>query len=49
MQWPSIELYDGKLEAADAVKHHLLCDLPHISKTDLTRLPLLMIDTAGTV
>jgi superfamily I DNA and/or RNA helicase len=36
MKWASDELYESKLTAPDEVAQHLLCDLPHVSKTDDT-------------
>lgn len=47
MKWSSEELYDGKLLADMSVAQHLLCHLPEVNDTELTSLPLLMIDTAG--
>ncbi|XP_048581003.1 DNA-binding protein SMUBP-2 isoform X2 [Nematostella vectensis] len=47
MKWSSDQLYNGRLDAHVSVATHLLCDLPNIRNTDETRLPLLMIDTAG--
>jgi DNA polymerase alpha-associated DNA helicase A len=48
MRFPSDELYEGKLIAADAVKARLLKDLPYeVEETDDTTEPLIFIDTQG--
>lgn len=48
MQFPSNELYEGKLIAADSVKTRLLKDLPYgVEETDDTKEPLVFIDTQG--
>lgn len=48
MQFPSSELYEGKLIAADFVKDRLLKDLPYgVEETDDTKEPLVFIDTQG--
>ncbi|KAJ4305735.1 hypothetical protein N0V90_001266 [Kalmusia sp. IMI 367209] len=48
MQFPSSELYDSKLIAADSVKHRLLKDLPYsVDDTDDTREPIVFWDTQG--
>ena len=48
MRFPSDELYEGKLIAADAVRARLLQDLPHeVEDTDDTTEPLVFIDTQG--
>ena len=47
MKWSSQQLYDGKLLADVSVAQHLLRHLPEVNDTELTSLPLLMIDTAG--
>ena len=48
MRFPSIELYDAKLIAADAVKARLLKDLPYeVQDTEDTREPLVLWDTQG--
>ena len=48
MRFPSDELYDSKLIAADAVKARLLKDLPYsVQDTDETREPLVFYDTQG--
>jgi DNA polymerase alpha-associated DNA helicase A len=48
MRFPSDELYEGKLIAAEAVKARLLKDLPYeVADTDDTTEPLVFIDTQG--
>jgi DNA polymerase alpha-associated DNA helicase A len=48
MAFPSAELYESKLIAADAVKTRLLTDLPYkVDDTDDTREPLVFWDTQG--
>ncbi|KAK4035084.1 P-loop containing nucleoside triphosphate hydrolase protein, partial [Parachaetomium inaequale] len=48
MRFPSDELYEGKLVAAEAVKARLLKDLPYeVEDTDDTSEPLIFIDTQG--
>lgn len=48
MRFPSDELYEGKLVAADAVRARLLKDLPYeVQDTDDTTEPLIFIDTQG--
>ncbi|KAK4152435.1 DNA-binding protein smubp-2 [Chaetomidium leptoderma] len=48
MRFPSDELYEGKLIAADAVKARLLKDLPYeVETADDTTEPLVFIDTQG--
>lgn len=48
MAFPSAELYEGKLAAADAVKSRLLKDLPYeVADTEDTREPLVFWDTQG--
>ncbi|KAL1592740.1 hypothetical protein SLS60_011156 [Paraconiothyrium brasiliense] len=48
MQFPSTELYESKLIAADAVKHRLLRDLPYkVDDSDDTREPIVFLDTQG--
>jgi DNA polymerase alpha-associated DNA helicase A len=46
MQWASDELYQGRLDAADQVADHLLCQLPNVASNDFTTSPLILIDTA---
>ena len=47
MEWPSKELYESKLVAADMVAGHLLCHLEGVCDTENTRSPLVFVDTAG--
>lgn len=48
MRFPSDELYDGKLVAADSVKDRLLKDLEYdVEDTEDTNEPLVFIDTQG--
>jgi DNA polymerase alpha-associated DNA helicase A len=48
MAFPSQELYDSKLVAADSVKARLLKDLPYeVQDTEDTREPLVFWDTQG--
>ncbi|KAL8789272.1 MAG: hypothetical protein Q9195_006918 [Heterodermia aff. obscurata] len=48
MKFPSDEMYDSKLIAADAVKDRLLKDLPYeVQDTDDTREALVFYDTQG--
>lgn len=48
MRFPSDELYEGKLIAAEAVRARLLKDLPYeVDATDDTTEPLIFIDTQG--
>jgi DNA polymerase alpha-associated DNA helicase A len=47
MAFPSEELYEGKLIAADGVKTRLLKDLPGVEDTEDTREPLVFFDTQG--
>ncbi|KAK6227040.1 dna-binding protein smubp-2 [Colletotrichum tabaci] len=48
MRFPSDELYEGKLIAAEAVKERLLRDLPYeVEDTEDTNEPLVFIDTQG--
>lgn len=48
MRFPSDELYESKLVAADSVKSRLLKDLPYeVEETDDTREPLVFWDTQG--
>ncbi|NXI36863.1 SMBP2 protein, partial [Galbula dea] len=47
MQWASSELYSGRLTAHPSVAQHLLKDLPGVTSTEETTIPLLLIDTAG--
>ena len=47
MNWSSEKLYEGRLQAHSSVESHLLKDLPGVPETNVTSLPLLLIDTAG--
>ncbi|XP_074951406.1 DNA-binding protein SMUBP-2 isoform X2 [Phalacrocorax aristotelis] len=47
MQWASSEMYSGRLTAHPSVAQHLLKDLPGVTCTEETAIPLLLIDTAG--
>ncbi len=48
MRFPSDELYESKLVAAEAVKARLLRDLPYgVADVEETREPLVFIDTQG--
>ncbi|XP_072448085.1 DNA-binding protein SMUBP-2-like [Chiloscyllium punctatum] len=47
MEWASKQMYCGRLTAHKTVAHHLLKDLPGVSLTEETKVPLLLIDTAG--
>lgn len=48
MQFPSNELYESKLIAAESVKSRLLKDLPYeVEETDDTREPVVFWDTQG--
>ncbi|KAL7266393.1 hypothetical protein RUND412_011062 [Rhizina undulata] len=47
MHFPSKELYEDKLVAAESVKTHLLKDLPGVSETPDTSVPIVFIDTQG--
>ena len=48
MRFPSDELYESKLVAADSVKARLLTDLPYeVQDTEDTREPLVFYDTQG--
>lgn len=47
MGWSSHALYSDRLLAAPSVKNHKLSDLSKITKSEITDIPLMMIDTAG--
>lgn len=47
MTFSSLHFYDGALEAHDAVRGHLLCDLPGVTREPLTETAVQFIDTAG--
>ncbi|XP_028727335.1 DNA-binding protein SMUBP-2 [Peromyscus leucopus] len=46
-RWASEAMYHGQLTAHPSVAGHLLKDLPGVADTEETRVPLLLIDTAG--
>ena len=47
MQFSSEQFYDGELQAHDSVAKHRLSDLPLVAENELTREPVLFVDTAG--
>ncbi|XP_064609271.1 DNA-binding protein SMUBP-2-like [Liolophura sinensis] len=47
MNWSSNQLYGGQLTAHESVCSHLLRDLDNVEDSEDTRIPLLLIDTAG--
>jgi ATP-dependent RNA/DNA helicase IGHMBP2 len=47
MEYPSRELYEGRLEADPSVAGHLLTGLPDVEEAPETLAPLLFIDTSG--
>jgi ATP-dependent RNA/DNA helicase IGHMBP2 len=47
MAFPSQEFYEGSLEAAPAVRYHLLPDLAGVQATSLTETPVHFVDSAG--
>lgn len=47
MRFPSDELYDGELTAAESVQARLLKDLDHVEENDETKEPLVFYDTQG--
>ena len=47
MSFPSTELYDSKLIAAENVKHRLLSQLPGVQETEDTKEPVIFYDTQG--
>jgi ATP-dependent RNA/DNA helicase IGHMBP2 len=47
MGWSSARLYGGQLQAAPAVRSHLLTDLPDVVHNEWTSEPLCFVDTAG--
>jgi DNA polymerase alpha-associated DNA helicase A len=47
MRFPSDELYDSKLMAAEHVKARLLRELPGVEDTEDTREPIVFWDTQG--
>lgn len=48
MGFSSQQFYEGRLIADDTVKAHLASGLPGVTADDLTSLPLVFVDTAGT-
>jgi ATP-dependent RNA/DNA helicase IGHMBP2 len=47
MEYPSLALYDGELEAAELVKSHTLAQLDAVKSGPLTDISVRFIDTAG--
>lgn len=49
MEFPSNQLYKGKLKAAESVAEHLLKDLPNVSPSDSDGIadPVLFIDSTS--
>lgn len=47
MGFSAAEFYEGTLQAATAVQNHLLCDLPGVTRNELTETAVTFIDTAG--
>ncbi len=47
MQFSSDEFYESSLIAANAVRHHRLADLSHVTASPLTEVALKFYDTAG--
>ena len=47
MEYPSRELYEGRLRADPAVAGHLLRDLPGVEEAEASAAPLWFVDTAG--
>lgn len=47
MVFPSEELYESRLIAAEHVKARLLCELPGVEETEDTKEPLIFYDTQG--
>ncbi|MGE3172752.1 MAG: AAA domain-containing protein [Planctomycetota bacterium] len=45
--WSAAAFYGGALTPAPAVAAHRLCELPDVTTTESTELPLLFLDTAG--
>ncbi|HRY30177.1 MAG TPA: AAA domain-containing protein [Elusimicrobiota bacterium] len=48
MGFSSERFYEGKLEADESVRDHLAVHLPGVLENELTRGPLVYVDTAGT-
>ncbi len=47
MRFSSQELYENSLRADEAVRHHVLADLPYIASNEITTSPVHFFDTAG--
>lgn len=47
MAWPAARMYEGRLQAAPAVRGHLLTDLPDVVTNEWTGEALCFVDTAG--
>jgi len=47
MSFSSQQFYDGELQAHPSIWGHLLCDLPGVITSPLTKAPVHFIDTAG--
>ncbi|KKF92869.1 DNA polymerase alpha-associated DNA helicase A [Ceratocystis platani] len=47
MRFPSDQLYNSELMAADTVKERLLCQLPDVEDTEDTNCPVIFFDTQG--
>src|SRR5262249_8267080 len=47
MHFSSRQFYDGELPAPHSVRGHLLCDLPGVIASPLTKTPMHFVDTAG--
>jgi superfamily I DNA and/or RNA helicase len=47
MTFPSVEFYDGTLQAHSSVRAHRLCEMPGVATTPLTETPVEFVDTAG--
>ncbi len=48
MQFSSDNFYEGKLIADETVRHHTASELPGVTESDLTNVPVAFVDTAGT-
>ncbi|KAK9320640.1 P-loop containing nucleoside triphosphate hydrolase protein [Lipomyces orientalis] len=47
MEYPSLSMYDGKLNAHDSVKDHTLADLKYVARSEVSETKVLWIDTQG--
>ncbi|KAK9255956.1 P-loop containing nucleoside triphosphate hydrolase protein [Lipomyces tetrasporus] len=47
MEYPSLSMYDGKLNAHDSVKDHTLADLGYVARSEVSETKVLWIDTQG--